>query len=80
MSSDHAGINRELGRLQREMSHALAHIDDARKVRLYLDYFGRKHDVLRDAAHRYARMDGARPQADRVSKIMSPSNLLYQRA
>lgn len=38
MSSDHAGINRELGRLQREMSHALAHIDDARKVRLYLDY------------------------------------------
>jgi len=38
LSSDHAGINRELGRLQREMSHALAHIDDARKVRLYLDY------------------------------------------
>ena len=36
MSSDHAGIDRELGRLRAELYYALARIDDPRRVRDYI--------------------------------------------
>jgi len=36
MSSDHAGINRELGRFQSELYHVLAQLKDSRHVRDYL--------------------------------------------
>jgi hypothetical protein len=38
LSSDHAGISRELASLESAMRHALAHIDDPRKVRDYLHH------------------------------------------
>jgi hypothetical protein len=36
MSSDHAGINKLLGLLEREMLYSLARIEDSRHVRDYL--------------------------------------------
>jgi len=43
MSSDHAGIDKELDRFEAVMMRTLAHIEDPRKVRDYLD-------CLRDAS------------------------------
>jgi hypothetical protein len=37
LSSDHAGINRELGRLQSDMYRTLAAVKDPRRVRDYLN-------------------------------------------
>ncbi len=37
MSSDHAGINQELGRFRNELYRALARIEDPRDVRDYLN-------------------------------------------
>ena len=36
MSSDHAGIAAELKKLEREIYRVIAHVDDPRKVRDYL--------------------------------------------
>lgn len=36
MSSDHAGIAAELNKLEREIYRVIAHIDDPRKLRDYL--------------------------------------------
>jgi hypothetical protein len=38
MSSDHAGIARELDRLEAELYRALAMMPDARTVKLYLEH------------------------------------------
>ncbi len=48
MSSDHAGINQELGRLRAELYRALAQLDDPRDVRWYLDYMRMKSREMLD--------------------------------
>jgi hypothetical protein len=48
MSSDHAGINQELGRLRAELYHALAQLEDARDVRRYIDYMRIKSREMLD--------------------------------
>ena len=40
MSSDHAGIAAELKKLEREMYRVIAHVDDPRKLRDYIERLG----------------------------------------
>lgn len=47
LSSDHAGINRELGLLESELLHVLGRIEDPRKVRDFVD-------AVRTKAHVWA--------------------------
>jgi len=49
MSSDHAGINQELGRLRAELYRVLARIDDARDVRDYLEAMRRESGIWFDS-------------------------------
>ncbi len=45
MSSDHAGINQELGRLQVHVYRCLAEMHDPRDVRDFLQHLGRESTV-----------------------------------
>ena len=45
MSSDHAGIARELKQLEREIYRVVAHVDDPRKLRDYLQLL-RSHSEI----------------------------------
>ena len=45
LSSDHAGINQELGWLKNELMRGLSRIDDARKVRDYLIHLRSESDA-----------------------------------
>jgi len=72
LSSDHAGINNELGSLENELLHSLAHIEDPRKVRDFLLH-------LRLEAALWCDRNGidTRGWMERTRKVKDPGDLVH---